>query len=89
MDGLDALLVGPYDLSASLGVTGQFEHPEFIRAMEAIRAQTSARHVPCGVHVVEPSRRELERRLAEGYRFLAYSIDSVMLNHAAAFVRPE
>ena len=27
--GLDAILIGPYDLSASMGITGQFDKPEF------------------------------------------------------------
>jgi len=77
--GLDAVLVGPYDLSASMGLTGQFEHPEFRAAMEGIRTQALERRVPCGVHVVAPSPDELRRRIGEGYRFLAYSIDAVFL----------
>ena len=85
VEGLDALLIGPYDLSASLGLTAQFDNPEFLRALDAIRTQAAARRMPCGVHVVAPSRDELQKRIEEGYRFLAYSIDAVMLNQAAEF----
>jgi 2-dehydro-3-deoxyglucarate aldolase len=85
VEGLDALLIGPYDLSASMGLTAQFDHPQFLRAMETIRAQAAARHIPCGVHVVAASYDELQRCISEGYRFLAYSIDAVMLNQAAEF----
>ncbi len=85
--GLDAVLVGPYDLSASMGLTAQFDHPEFQAAMERIRAQAAQRQMPCGVHVVAPSPEQLNQRIEEGYRFLAYSIDAVMLNHAAAIPR--
>lgn len=83
--GLDALLIGPYDLSASLGTIAQFEHPDFTGAMQSILSRARNSGVPVGIHVVEPSRMQLDRRVAEGYRFLAYSIDSVMLRYAADF----
>jgi 2-dehydro-3-deoxyglucarate aldolase len=83
VDGLDALLIGPYDLSASIGRTAQFTHPEFEAQMSRIREVTAAAGMPCGVHVVQPSPDELRARRDAGFRFLAYSIDSVMLNHAA------
>ena len=35
--GIDAVLIGPADLSISLGVGGDFQHPKLIGAMEAIR----------------------------------------------------
>jgi 2-dehydro-3-deoxyglucarate aldolase len=77
--GLDAVFVGPYDLSASLGCTGDFDDERFTAAMAAIPA-TCARHgVPSGLHVVQPDQAMLSRRLDEGYQFIAYSIDSVFL----------
>jgi 2-dehydro-3-deoxyglucarate aldolase len=84
VNGLDAILIGPYDLSASMGLTAQFEHPDFTAALESIRVRAHAHHIPSGVHVVAPSVSELQARIGEGYRFIAYSIDSVMLNHTAA-----
>lgn len=80
VDGLDAVLIGPYDLSASMGLTAQFDHPKFCAVMENIRALAETRGVPAGIHVVAPSREQLLQRLDEGYRFLAYSIDAVMLS---------
>jgi 2-keto-3-deoxy-L-rhamnonate aldolase RhmA len=35
--GIDAVLIGPVDLSISLGVPGDFQHPSMIEAMEKIR----------------------------------------------------
>lgn len=89
VEGLDAILIGPYDLSASMGLTGQFEMPEFIAAMDKIHAHCSQHHIPCGVHVVMPEPAMLERRIEEGYRFIAYSIDSVFLNQAAMLRKHE
>ena len=82
VEGLDAILIGPYDLSASMGLTAKFEAPEFIAEMNRIRTLCVRRHIPCGVHVVMPEPKDLKQRIAEGYRFIAYSIDAVFLNTA-------
>jgi 2-dehydro-3-deoxyglucarate aldolase len=79
VDGLDALLIGPYDLSASLGMIAEFKNPKFIEKMDAIRGFAARRGVACGVHVVMPEAAELERCILEGYRFIPYSIDAVFL----------
>lgn len=85
VEGLDAILVGPYDLSASMGLTAQFEHPEFCAIMEKIRELAEFHAIPAGIHVVAPSREQLKQRLDEGYLFLAYSIDAVMLTSVASY----
>jgi 2-dehydro-3-deoxyglucarate aldolase len=82
--GLDALLIGPYDLSASMGITARFTDPDFTTALQRIRVLAQQHGIACGVHVVQPDRAELQAHIAAGYRFLAYSIDAVMLQLAAA-----
>ena len=79
VEGLDAILIGPYDLSASLGLTADFEHPDFLSAKNTILSHAKEKNIAAGIHVVNPSSSELKSRVDEGYRFLAYSIDSVML----------
>jgi len=88
VEGLDAILVGPYDLSASMGLTAQFEIPEFEAVMARISEHCNRRHIACGVHVVMPDPVALQQRIGEGYRFIAYSIDSVFLNEAATLRKP-
>ena len=80
VDGLDAILIGPYDLSASMGLTANFDDAEFKKAVMTILTTAERLSVPCGLHVVAPSEQDLTERLSEGYRFLAYSIDAVFLN---------
>lgn len=80
VEGLDAILVGPYDLSASMGITAQFEEPTFVSAMERIRTLCFESNIPCGIHVVTPDVDVLLGRIKEGYKFIAYSIDSVFFN---------
>jgi 2-keto-3-deoxy-L-rhamnonate aldolase RhmA len=41
--GIDAVMIGPADLSISMGVPGEFQHPKMIEAMESIR-DTCERH---------------------------------------------
>ena len=83
VDGLDAILIGPYDLSASMGIAAKFEDPAFVAAMENIRTLCFRANVPCGIHVVEPDVAVLKKRIGEGYKLIAYSIDSVFISEAS------
>ncbi len=80
VDGLDAILVGPYDLSASMGIIAKFEDQRFIHAMMRIRELCKLFNVSFGMHVVAPQAEVLKEKINEGYQFIAYSIDSVFLN---------
>lgn len=84
VEGLDAMLIGPYDMSASLGVTGQFDDERFVETMALIAKKAQQAGIPAGLHVVRPSSEDLAKRISEGYRFLAYSIDAVMLREIAS-----
>jgi 2-dehydro-3-deoxyglucarate aldolase len=77
--GIDAIIIGPYDLSASMGLTAQFDHPEIVCAIDAIGAACRRHSVVAGIHVVQPDTEEVARRYGEGYRFIAYSLDITML----------
>jgi 2-dehydro-3-deoxyglucarate aldolase len=80
VEGLDAILIGPYDLSASMGLTAKFSDSNFIKVLNKILSVSVSMNIPCGIHVVEPSTKDLKLRIKEGYKFIAYSIDSVFLN---------
>ena len=84
VDGLDAILIGPYDLSASMNLTGQFDHQEFTKAIKDIKSKSELANIPCGVHVISPSIGDLQKKVDDGYRFIAYSIDTAFLTHFAA-----
>jgi len=80
--GLDAIMIGPYDLSASLGKVGNFNDKDFARVKESIINIAKKNHMPCGLHIVEPSKKALSDKILEGYQFLAYSMDSVFMRDA-------
>ncbi len=81
--GVDGFIIGPYDLSCSMGIPGEFEHPEFLDAMETIRSAGQRLKFPGGIHVVEPDRDRLNLAIKDGYRFIAYSVDIRMLDICA------
>lgn len=79
VEGLDAILIGPYDLSASMEITGMFDNPEFNKALDQIKKIAKKKNIPVGLHIVEPDIELLKKRIDEGYRFVAFSIDAVLL----------
>ena len=83
IDVLDAILIGPYNVSGSTELTAQFHPPEFMAAMDRVRETCERRGMPCGAHVVMVDPVVFQQRVDEGHRFIAYSIDSVF-PHASA-----
>jgi 2-dehydro-3-deoxyglucarate aldolase len=81
--GLDAIMVGPYDLSGSMGITAEFEHPEFKKCLKKIHKHAKQFNIPMGLHIVQPDENELQAKINEGYQFIAYGIDSVFLYKSA------
>lgn len=77
--GIDAVFVGPYDLSASMGMAAQFDRPEYKAACQQVLDAAEKRGIMAGIHVVQPDENELERVLNEGYRLVAYSLDITMI----------
>ena len=76
---LDAIMVGPYDLSGSMNITGQFDRPEFAEVMDRINSACKRHGAVMGTHVVQPDPAKLRECLDQGYRFIAYGMDSVFL----------
>ena len=75
IEGLDAIFIGPYDLSASMGLTGSFEHPDYIEVVKKIVKIAKIASIPAGIHVIEPNQLKLKNAINEGYKLLAFSID--------------
>ncbi|NUM55428.1 MAG: aldolase [Candidatus Hydrogenedentes bacterium] len=76
--GLDAVLIGPHDLSCSLGVPEQYGHPTFLAAVSTIISKSRAANVGVGLHYSEDTNREIEWA-REGANFIVHSSDQ----HAA------
>ena len=77
VEGLDAIMIGPYDLSASMGITGEFDSQKFTDLMASIINCCKKYNVSCGVHMVQPDRKLLDSRIDQGHRFIAYGTDAI------------
>lgn len=82
VDGIDAVFIGPYDLSASMGITGQFDHSDYKTAANKILNACQKNQIIAGIHIVAPNPNQVIERYQEGYRLLAYSLDITMLTTA-------
>jgi 2-dehydro-3-deoxyglucarate aldolase len=80
VDGVDGYFIGPYDLSASMGMAGRFEKPDVMAAMAEIQRVGNEMKKPGGLHVVEPDIELLQTHIQNGFKFLAYSLDIRMLD---------
>jgi 2-dehydro-3-deoxyglucarate aldolase len=76
---LDGIFIGPYDLSASLGVTGKFKSKIFLNALKMIRQKCIKKKCAFGIHIINPDFSELSKKKNQGYNFLAFSMDSVLI----------
>lgn len=75
ISGIDAYIIGPYDLSGSMGWPGQLDHPKVQTAIEVVRQAGQRVGKPGGIHVIEPDPDALHHRINTGFNFLGYTLD--------------
>lgn len=79
--GIDAVLLGPYDLSASLGKMGQLDDPVVVAAIERITTVCQAAKMPLGYFNVSAA--TVQPFIAKGYSLITAGVDTLMLGQAA------
>jgi 2-dehydro-3-deoxyglucarate aldolase/4-hydroxy-2-oxoheptanedioate aldolase len=80
--GVDLVVIGPMDLSISLGVPGEFTHPKLVEAMERVLAIGQAHQVPVGTVMGNPE--ILKPWWEKGMRFFSCGSDVGFLMSGAA-----
>lgn len=83
VDGVDAFIVGPYDLSGSLGRPGEFDHKDVKAALKRVLEIAKEMDKMAGFHVVPPEAQALIEKAKAGYRFLGFSLDTLYLATAS------
>ena len=83
--GLDVVFIGPYDLSTSLGLPGQFDHPKVRQAIAEIVSRAGERGVAVGIWV--PDAASAGFWVAHGVRFVTVSNNELMLFGVSAALR--
>ena len=79
--GIDGVLVGPYDLSASLGRLGEVAHPEVTAAIDRVTEVCRSSRMPLGIFGL--SAEAVMPYVKRGYTLIVVGADTVMLGNAA------
>jgi 2-dehydro-3-deoxyglucarate aldolase len=79
VEGVDGFMIGPYDLSGSLGDPGNFQNSKFLACLEKVEQLAREHRKPAGYHIVhtDPEGRQLREKLTAGYRFIIYGTDMI------------
>jgi len=79
VEGVDAGIIGPYDLSASMGHPGDFKRIEMEEALKKFTDTCRKLKKSAGFHVVAPDSEEFKKKLGQGFNFLAFGLDTLFL----------
>lgn len=79
VEGVDAIMVGPYDLSGSLGIPGNFDDRKMLEALEKIQKLAFKKKISLGYHIVSSDPKLVEKKIKEGYTFIAFGVDFLFL----------
>lgn len=79
--GVSALLVGPYDLSGSMGLLGQVNHPRVAGAVEKVRQASLAAHMPIGIYTGDAD--GARAALDHGFTLIALASDVAYIINGA------
>ena len=82
INNLYGTIIGPYDLSASLGLPGQFNHKKVKMAFKKYENITSKFKLKKGFHVTEPNIKDVKNKINKGYDFIAFSWDTYFLGRS-------
>jgi 2-keto-3-deoxy-L-rhamnonate aldolase RhmA len=86
VEGIDGVMIGPYDLAGSMGLVGQPGHPDVLAAADRVLEACRTKGKAAGYHVVAADPAAALPFLARGYRFVALGVDSLFIRDGAARV---
>jgi 4-hydroxy-2-oxoheptanedioate aldolase len=78
--GIDVIFVGPYDLSQSLGLPGQVDHPSVEEKMLEIVKKCVEKNITVGTFADTPANAEKWRK--DGVKYISYSVDTGIFYNA-------
>ncbi len=76
---VDGVMIGPYDISGSLGLPGQLDHPRVTSACQRVVEVCQRYEKACGTQLVEPTAERVAAALANGYTFVVLASDVFIL----------
>lgn len=79
---IDAIFMGPHDLSINLGIPEQYDHPRFLEAVDTIIAACKAASVGVGMHVFYTDVRSAAEMFQRGMNFISFKGDTLFVAEA-------
>ena len=79
-NNLNGVMIGPYDLSGSLGVPGQTQHKLVLEAEKIVIDVCKETGMSCGTQLADFSEENVEKAISKGYTFIIASSDLFILN---------
>ena len=83
VEGIDGTIIGPYDLSGSMGYPGEFDRADVKIAVQKVLDKCKDYNIPSGFHVVDTNPDKLKEKIKDGCTFLAYGIDYFFMRDLA------
>jgi 2-dehydro-3-deoxyglucarate aldolase len=80
-EGIDGVMIGPMDLSGSLGVPGEVEHPDVLEASNRVIEACERFSVSCGTQLSDPTPESVERLFARGFTYAILGSDLFALSN--------
>jgi len=87
VEGISGIFIGPYDLSASLGMTGEVDSERVQAEIRIIKTKCKEAGIPWGIFGMTPG--SIKKEIEEGCTFALCGIDSVFLSQQAQFIIAE
>ena len=83
LDGIDGTFIGPYDLSGSMGKPGDYYDNDVKAVLKQYETIVKKYNKLVGYHVIEPDIQLVKEKVAQGYNFIAFSLDTLFLGSKA------
>jgi len=80
--GFNGTMIGPYDLSGSLGKLGKFDSKEFKNAILKYEKISKKHNKFMGSHIAYPEARSVKSLIRKKYKFIAVGTDMTLLGEA-------
>ena len=80
--GIDGVLIGPYDLSASLGRPGAVDHPDVREAIARVRTACDGANIPIGIFGLTAD--AVKSYIEDGFTMIVVGVDTVLLANASS-----
>ena len=78
--GIHSIMVGPYDLSGSLGIPGNFTHKKYVSALKKIDEVCKKKNIIKGIHYPEFDKKMFKKLVKQNYKLISYGMDTRILD---------